>query len=532
MDAEELWRKAVDKLLKTQQLPLVFSELLEKIKPKSFENDYLSLETQDLEVKQKIEINISHLLSVAFEGILERPIAFSINLKTTVPDVELPKEPEKDYSQKVYTTFEIEDNQFETVDNSKVDNSENYDSENKELPTISNVLEHHISEKTDEHIETAEELFEEIRFRNKTAGESKNDEVKSFMNNLQNDNSKLIPSMTFENFITGGANSFAASACLAVCEKPGFNYNPVLIHGNSGMGKTHLLHAIGNKIRSVFNSRILYCTADEFISDYTGAIRDGNMHKFKNKYAGLDVLLIDDVQFFANKSGSQEQFIYVFNQLVDSGKQVAMSSDVPPDELENIPDRLRTRMKNTVVGLGAASPELKIAILQNHATEVGQPVPLEVMEIISSHSGESIRELLGLFRTVINYLIFAGKDLTKANALEFLSNGSKEKIINRKKSSAPETIVKNICEFFNCSYEQVVGATRQRSVVFARNMAAFILRKITHLSLSEIGDNLGGRDHSTILNCCNRAEEIIKKDETVFKQISIFLNINEGQQLE
>ncbi|MDR2799229.1 MAG: chromosomal replication initiator protein DnaA [Bifidobacteriaceae bacterium] len=514
MEAYEIWRKAVDKLLKTQQQPPVFSALLNQISAKSFENDHLILSVGDILSKQKIEANFSSHIINALNDILNRPISYSIEIASSnsekVPSKETSHSFEvNDHIQEIHTSFDVDE---------------------ITPPTVSSVLDKQTTEKTPEEIKISNRVFSEEHFKKVSDNKQQAPEPRSFFNNLQSSKSKLISSFRFDNFVTGEANTFAASAAAAVCDDPGIGYNPLLIHGDSGMGKTHLLHAIGNEMAERYKDcKILYCTAEEFISDYTSSIREGKMHKFKDRYTDLDLLLIDDVQFFANKVGSQEQFVYVFSQLTNAGKQIVMCSDVHPDRLENIPNRMKTRMKGTVVSLGNAGFEMKSAILKSFAAQTGQLVNQEVVYLVAKNHFDSIRELIGFYRTLINFLAFSGKDLSIENVQKYLMENNKEKIIKKQKRSAPESIVKNICEFYNCSYEEVTGATRKKSVVFARNMSVFLLRKMTQLSLSEIGDNLGGRDHSTILNCYNKAEAIIKNDESAFKQIEIFLDLNKSQ---
>ncbi|MDR2799282.1 MAG: chromosomal replication initiator protein DnaA [Bifidobacteriaceae bacterium] len=532
MEASEIWRKAVDKLLKAQQLPPFFSVLLNQISAKSFENDHLILSIDNISSKQKMEANFSTHIINALNDITGKFISFSIEISPTPgnnspleksnerKNSEYPDFGKNDYFQEIHTSFDITDNNEST----------GFDAP----PTVTEILDKRSSEKTHEktpeEVKLSENVFAEKHFQKSFDSNQQNPEPRSFFNNLQSSNTKLISRFRFDNFVTGEANTFAASAAAAVCDDPGIGYNPLLIHGESGMGKTHLLHAIGNEMaRRYKDCKILYCTAEEFISDYTSSIREGNMHKFKDRYTDLDLLLIDDIQFFANKVGSQEQFVYVFNQLTNAGKQIAMCSDVHPDRLENISNRVITRMKGTVVGLGNAGFEMKSAILKSFAAETGQLVNQDAVYLVAKNHFNSIRELIGFYRTMINFLAFSGKDLSIESVQKYLAQNNKDKIIKKQKLSAPESIIKNICEFYNCSYEEVAGATRKKSVVYARNMAVFLLRKLTQLSLSEIGSNLGGRDHSTILNCYNKAEAIIKNDENAFKQIEVFLDLNKSQ---
>ncbi|MDR3128054.1 MAG: chromosomal replication initiator protein DnaA [Bifidobacteriaceae bacterium] len=525
MEVDVLWTKVVENMLKTQQLTPFYTEVIKKIIPKSFDNNHLDLFIYDTYAKRRIESDISSNISNELENILGYPVSFAIksdpnnrsDLTASFSSYKTKTQPITSANQNNYTINQIKENNIS----------------DQTAPTISTIVTNGKSKNTNN-----KNFFKLDEYTNyKSPADLNNqsnllNQPKPLFGRLTPDNSKVMAGYTFENFVAGDANSFVLSACMAVSDKPGLNYNPLLIHGKSGMGKTHLLHAIGNSYKIKFNEKgVLYCTAQEFINDYVFAIREGQMHNFKIKYSNIDLLLIDDMQFFASKTSSQEQFVYVFNQLVEAGKQVVMTSDVHPNDLKNLPERLKTRMKNTIVGLVSVGLETKIAILKVFSNTAGQSVATDVLEVIAQKSTGSVRELIGLYRTVINYLIFSGKNVTPEEAYNYLVSQNVAPVVDEHKAYSPQSIVKNICDFYNSGYEEIIGASRRKSVVFTRNLCVFVLRKITNLSLTEVGEQLGGRDHSTILNCYNKAEKIISQDNTIFEQIRIFLNISRSQQL-
>ncbi|MDR3116398.1 MAG: chromosomal replication initiator protein DnaA [Bifidobacteriaceae bacterium] len=537
MDAAILWSKVVDNLLKSEHLAPILADALKKITFDFSQNSLLVLSTNDSDAKNRVESDISVPILEELQKLSNQFLSFTINLSSSSSA----KQTSSSSSAKQTNSPESSDfeNQQEKAENANTENSLKIENSLKvesslyetspyenlsEVPTISEVVKKTSSIKSAEQIKNSAKYFSESPIEK--SPDSKKE--KNIFGKIAPNNSRILSGYTFDSFVTAENNSFAVSACIAVAENPNIDYNPLLIHGKSGMGKTHLLHAIGNRYMEKYdNTSILYCTSEEFINDYIYTIREGNMHKFKNKYTGINILLIDDVQFFVSKTSSQEQFVHIFNQLISAGKQVVMTSDVHPDQLDNLPDRLKTRMKNTVVGLSPVSYETKVAILKSYSGKSGQVVPKPLLEIVAQRSGESIRELIGLYKTVMNYLIFAGKALSAEEAYKYLTSQNTNVVITEQSKNKPQTIIKNVCDFYNAPYEEVVGSSRRKSIVFTRNLCVFILRKTTNLSLSEVGSYMGERDHSTILNCYNKAEKMISQDSSVFDQIKIFLNISQ-----
>jgi chromosomal replication initiator protein len=325
--------------------------------------------------------------------------------------------------------------------------------------------------------------------------------------------SHINTSYVFSNFIVGPSNSLAYAAAYAVTEKPGRLYNPLFIYGGSGLGKTHLLHAIGNEIKlRNKNAAILYQTADRFVNEFISAIRFDKIHKFQSKYKDIDVLLIDDVQFISNKEQTQEAFFHIFNSLYDAHKQIIFSSDTFPQNIQGLAERLRSRLAwGLVTDIHTPSLETKIAILKKKAESSSGILSDEVAHFIASRCISNIRELEG---ALIRVMAFAS--LTK----QPISLELARKVLIRSQEHNARTIdfdniTKTIQKHYGHDLVALQSKSRNKELAFARQIAMFLMKKLTEKSLRDIAIYLGGRDHSTVMHAIHKVEEQYKIDQNL-----------------
>lgn len=341
-------------------------------------------------------------------------------------------------------------------------------------------------------------------------------------------NSNLNSKYTFENFIVGNSNKFAHAAALSVAENPGKTYNPLFIYGNSGLGKTHLMHAIGNYITKNLNKRVLYVTSEQFVSDFIGINKKDEtgtnfsyVDFFKQKYRNIDVLIIDDIQYLGGATETQKEFFHTFNNLYNENKQIIISSDRSPDDLKILEDRLRTRFCwGLSVDIFPPEFELRIAILKKkiQGEAINKNIPDQVIEYMASNLGSDIRMLEGSLTRLIAYSTIMGSEIDLNLAIEALKD-----YINKGISEKNDVnkIQKAVAEYFKISIDDLKSKKRNSNISFPRQIAMYLCRKLTDESFPKIGIEFGGKDHSTVMHSCEKIErEIsINKDlrETIEK---------------
>ena len=318
----------------------------------------------------------------------------------------------------------------------------------------------------------------------------------------------LNKQFTFDSFIIGNNNRMACAAALAISDTPGTAYNPFFIYGQSGLGKTHLMHAIGNQIMANDPSKkVLYVSSETFTTEFIDAITHKKNDIFRNKYRNIDVLLIDDIQFLSKMERTQEEFFYTFNALYEANKQIVISCDTPINKLEVLEDRLRNRFAmGLIADVQAPDYETKVAILNQKASEKDLEVDNEILDYIASYTGENIRELEG----VINHLSFAlhqGREITMNLAKEAL----KHIAVNDLHEITAGVIIDDVSRFFNISVEDLMSKKRTKELVFPRQIAMYLCRTLTEMSYPDIGKAFNGKDHTTVMHAC---EQISKQVET------------------
>jgi len=331
---------------------------------------------------------------------------------------------------------------------------------------------------------------------------------------LQNDNTTLAPKYTFENFVVGSSNRLAHAASFAVAENPARAYNPLFLYGGVGLGKTHLLYAIGNTCYNN-NLRVLYVSSEEFTNDLITAIRNHTTQAFREKYRLIDVLLIDDIQFIAGKESTQEEFFHTFNTLHGQDKQIVISSDRPPKAMLTLEERLRSRFEwGLTADIQAPDYETRLAILQFKAERTGRAVPNEIMELIARRMQSNIRELEGALTRVIAY-----SDLRDMPLTPELVNAALGDLLPRQRELSPETVVETVAASFGIPTERLLGRDRSRQIALPRQVAMYLLREDANLSLPQIGLVLGGRDHTTVMYGCGKIADLLERDHRLRRKV-------------
>ena len=326
--------------------------------------------------------------------------------------------------------------------------------------------------------------------------------------------SRLNAAHTFETFVVGNHNKLAHAAAEAVAEKPGQSFNPLFIYGGVGLGKTHLLHAIGNRAQQL-GYKMLYCSSEQFTNDLIASIRGQSTEQFRNKYREVDILLIDDIQFIGGKESTQEEFFHTFNHLHASGRQVILSSDRPPKALATLEERLRSRFEGGLqTDISQPDYETRVAILQSKANRMGVPVDPGVLLMVAERVDSNIRELEGALNRLIMQARLANTSLSVGLAASILNN-----LAPQRTPCTPVTVIRVVAEHFRLHPDDLTGRRRTKDIAAARQIAMYLLREENGLSLPAIGEQLGGRDHSTVRYGVEQVNIELERDEALRREI-------------
>lgn len=322
--------------------------------------------------------------------------------------------------------------------------------------------------------------------------------------------SHLNKKFLFESFVEGNSNQLARAASMQVAERPGDAYNPLFIYGGVGLGKTHLMHAIGNAIlKNNPDAKILYLHSERFVADMVKAIQTNSINEFKRFYRSLNALLIDDIQFFAGKDRSQEEFFHTFNALLEGQQQIILTSDRYPKEIEGMEERLKSRFGwGLTVAVEPPELETRVAILISKAEQSNIDLPYEVAFFIAKRIRSNVRELEGALRRVIANAHFTGKPIT----IEFVHEALRDLLALQDKLVTIENIQKTVAEYYKVKVADLLSKRRSRSIARPRQMAMALSKELTNHSLPEIGDHFGGRDHTTVIHACRKVKELIQDD--------------------
>ena len=327
-------------------------------------------------------------------------------------------------------------------------------------------------------------------------------------------NATLIPRYSFENFVVGASNRLAQAASMAVAENPAKAYNPLFLYGGVGLGKTHLLHAIGNECLKS-SLCMLYVSSEEFTNDLINAIRAHKTQAFREKYRYIDVLLIDDIQFIAGKESTQEEFFHTFNTLHGQNKQIVISSDRSPKNMITLEERLRSRFEwGLIADIQPPDLETRLAILRAKAERNGRQVPHEILEAIAQRMQSNIRELEGALNRIVAYADLRGIPLTSDMVDIALVD-----LMPQHREVEPNQVVQMVAEAFGITVEQILARDRSRRVALPRQIAMYLLREESQISLPQIGDVLGGRDHTTVMYGCDKVANLLEQDDRLRRQV-------------
>ena len=334
---------------------------------------------------------------------------------------------------------------------------------------------------------------------------------------------------TFETYVVGPSNKLAYAAAKAVAERPAENYNPLFIYGDSGLGKTHLLYAIAHQVmRKDENAKIVYIKGDDFTVELVNAIREGKNPEFREKYRQASLLLVDDIQFIAGKQQTQEEFFHTFNALYEAGKQIVLTSDRPPREMTLLQDRLRGRFEwGLMVDVTPPDFETRIAIIKTKAALLGVQLPDEITDYIAENVTANVRQIEGTLNKILAYRDLLGDQVDEqavSRAVQDMLRKSNEYI------PSPSVIISYICKYFNLEEDVIRGQSRSRDIVNARQIAMYLIRRMTGLSLDVIGKEFDGRDHTTVLHSLRKTEKQMQTDPAFAELVkSITTNINAKQ---
>ncbi|CAM4434322.1 MAG: chromosomal replication initiator protein DnaA [Paenibacillus macerans] len=329
----------------------------------------------------------------------------------------------------------------------------------------------------------------------------------------------LNPKYTFDTFVIGSGNRFAHAASLAVAEAPARAYNPLFLYGGVGLGKTHLMHAIGHYILEHSpSSKVVYISSEKFTNEFINSIRDNRAESFRNKYRNIDILLIDDIQFLAGKESTQEEFFHTFNALHEERKQIIISSDRPPKEIPTLEERLRSRFEwGLITDIQPPDLETRIAILRKKAKAENLDIPNEAMIYIANQIDTNIRELEGALIRVVAYSSLINQDITThlaAEALKDIIPSSRPKMITI------QDIQQKVGDYYNLKLDDFKARKRTKAIAFPRQIAMYLARELTDFSLPKIGDAFGGRDHTTVIHAHEKITQQLKNDQELYKIVN------------
>ena len=333
------------------------------------------------------------------------------------------------------------------------------------------------------------------------------------------DHSKLNPALTFDTFVTGKANQLARAASIQVAHNPGTSYNPMFLYGGVGLGKTHLIHAIGNHLlKEKPNARIRYIHAEQYVSDVVRAYQQKAFDRFKRYYHSLDLLLIDDIQFFSGKSRTQEEFFYAFEALLSNRSQVIITSDTYPKEMAGIDERLISRFDSGLtVAIEPPELEMRVAILMKKAAQEGIPMSEDVAFFVAKHLRSNVRELEGALRKILAFVRFHGRDVT----IDVARAALKDLLSIQNRQISVDSIQKAVADFYNMKVADMYSKKRPANIARPRQIAMFMAKELTQKSLPEIGDLFGGRDHTTVLHAVRKIAEERAHDSHLNHEIHV-----------
>ena len=364
-----------------------------------------------------------------------------------------------------------------------------------------------------------------------TRSELENDEVRAqaaASSGLAVGSVQLNPKYTFDTFVVGSNNRFAHAASLAVAESPADAYNPLFIHGGVGLGKTHLMHAIGHYVQQQYpEKRLLYITSENFTNELISAIQQNRNTEFRNRFRNVDILMVDDIQFIAGRDSTQEEFFHTFNALHTAGKQIILTSDKPPQEIARLEERLSSRFAwGLIADIARPDIETRIAILREKARQDHVNVGDDVLEMIAANVDSNIRELEGSLTRLVAYSNLVGQPIT----VELCQEALRDVFVKKTRAITVDVVMQTVSDYYGITVADLISATRRREITVPRQIAIYLTREMTAMSLPQIGQAFGNRDHSTILHSCNTVAANIKNSSSMASVVNDIKNlIKEGK---
>lgn len=364
-------------------------------------------------------------------------------------------------------------------------------------------------------------IFEEkVEKREEPTAPSEDFGFRTYEEEAPRGNIIINPGYTFNSYVVGKQNELAHAAAQAVAAQPGGTYNPVFIYGGVGLGKTHLLHSIGNEmLRRNGKAKVLYVTCEHFTNDFIQAVRSGRAKEFKDRYRTVDLLLIDDIQFITGKEGTQEEFFHTFNALHQENKQIVISSDRAPKAIAALEKRLLSRLEwGMLVDVGAPDLETRVAILEMKCQQKDFPLEHEILHHIASNINSNVRELEGALNKIVAYHQFKDMDPTLESIKPIISSFE---VNNIRKTVSPKQIIQTVTEYFDISIPDVLGKSREKRLAFPRQIVMFLLREEMKISYPSIGSELGGRDHTTAMHAYSKIAKLLKEDDQLQRDMEL-----------
>lgn len=513
-----IWRAVVDDLLAQSEQPNSevpsFSHsqrlYLQLVRPIMMVEGYTLVAAENLDAKSVVENELGEHIAKALTRHLGRPCSFAVTLATP----QEPQPPAADPAPRATPPQQQQPPQAQPPQNTE--STQNYiprpqqtDAAAQQAPSQNNWQSSHAPASLDELAQHYNQQQAESAGNFSGAATNSARIPREAPAHDPNRETSLNPKHTFDSFVIGSSNRFANGAAVAVAENPARAYNPLFIWGGSGLGKTHLLHAAGNYAQVLHPGlRVKYVSSEEFTNDYINSLRDDRQESFKRRYRNLDILMVDDIQFLEGKESTQEEFFHTFNALHQANKQIILSSDRPPKQLTTLEDRLRTRFEGGLItDIQPPDLETRIAILMKKAANDGTEVDRSVLELIASRFESSIRELEGALIRVSAYSSLVNEPINVEMAeiaLRDLAPDSADRQITA------TSIMEVTAEFFDIDVETLRGAGKKRAVAHARQLAMYLCRELTELSLPKIGEQFGGKDHTTVIY----ADRKIRKEMT------------------
>ena len=364
-----------------------------------------------------------------------------------------------------------------------------------------------------------------------TRSELENDEVRAqaaSSSGLAVGSVQLNPKYTFDTFVVGSNNRFAHAASLAVAESPADAYNPLFIHGGVGLGKTHLMHAIGHYVQQQYpEKRLLYITSENFTNELISAIQQNRNTEFRNRFRNVDILMVDDIQFIAGRDSTQEEFFHTFNALHTAGKQIILTSDKPPQEIARLEERLSSRFAwGLIADIARPDIETRIAILREKARQDHVNVGDDVLEMIAANVDSNIRELEGSLTRLVAYSNLVGQPIT----VDLCQEALRDVFVKKTRAITVDVVMQTVSDYYGITAADLISSTRRREITVPRQIAIYLTREMTAMSLPQIGQAFGNRDHSTILHSCNTVAANIKSSSSMASVVNDIKNlIKEGK---